>query len=241
MAIPRRAWIDAAIARALVGIAALVAVASSGCAGTPPPRPQPPFAASLPDWGARTWRLDAEKSSFFVEVPSSGVLSFLAHDHRLVVHRWAGEIAFEPEHPERTRAEIELATESLRDETPAIGEGSRRNLDEEILGEGIADAARHPRARFALERLEAIRLPGDPSSPRSLTARVRGVLDLHGARRPVEGAAAASWSDVELRVVGWVAVPLSAFGIERHRKLLGAIGNRDTVIAHFELTARRPR
>lgn len=238
--------------RAAFALAGALALAfASGCGGPPPPRPLPVFQAPAADLGPRTLRLDEAASSLVVEVPPSGVLAGLGHTHAEVVKRWGGVVSFDPAHPEATRGIVHAAVGSVRDETTTLAEDTRKKLDEETLGEGILDAAKHPRATFELERLLNVTPASAPADARTLgralepdgaahalVAHLRGTLTLHGEAHVVEGPVAASWSSGGVRVVGYFPLRLSQFGIARHAKLLGALGNRDVVIVRFDFVAR---
>ena len=126
---------------------------------------------------------------------------------------WRGDIAFDPEAPDRTRATVVVQTASLR-----MGSGV---LTRRATGPAMLDAASHPVIRFELRSLEP--LGGDRYS-------ARAEITMKGRTRPVS-------FPLDLRVTGDRAHLTGAFTLDRMDFGIGTTGAWNRLVGR-EVTVR---
>jgi polyisoprenoid-binding protein YceI len=132
---------------------------------------------------------------------------------------WSGEIVFDPDAVERTRATVTVQAASLR-LTPEAA--ARR-----AVGPGFLDAARHPTIRF---RLTSIRPLGGGRYD------ARADVTIKGRTRPVAFPVELDPAGGAARLTGAFTVDRAAFGIGGSGPFDRLVGRRATV--RFDLLAR---
>ena len=126
---------------------------------------------------------------------------------------WRGDITFDPEAPERTRATVLVQAASLRMRSSALTSRAR--------GSGLLDTARHPVVRFELRSLR-------PLGGSRYTARAE--VTIKGRTRPVS-------FPVDLRVTGDRAHLAGAFTLDRTEFGIGTTGAWNRLVGR-EVTVR---
>lgn len=143
---------------------------------------------------AAPWAVDREASRIELTVQALGG----SHSGRFA--DWDGDIVFDPDDPERTRAAIVVQSDSLR-MSPAAASGR-------ATGPAFLDASRHPVIRFDLRALEP--LGGDRYTARAL-------MTIKGVTKPVA-------FPVDLRVTGDRAHLTGALVLNRADFSIGTTG-----------------
>lgn len=126
---------------------------------------------------------------------------------------WRGDITFDPEAPERTRATVLVQAASLRMRSSALTSRAR--------GSSLLDTARHPVVRFELQSLR-------PLGGSRYTARAE--VTIKGRTRPVS-------FPVDLRVTGDRAHLAGAFTLDRTQFGIGTTGAWNRILGR-EVTVR---
>lgn len=126
---------------------------------------------------------------------------------------WRGEIIFDPEAPERTRATVLVQAGSLRMRSSALTSRAR--------GSNLLDTARHPVVRFELQSLRSL-------GGSRYTARAE--VTIKGRTRPVS-------FPVDLRVTGDRAHLAGAFTLDRTQFGIGTAGAWNRILGR-EVTVR---
>lgn len=166
-------------------------------------------AVQTPDWS-----LIKSDSSLSMEVRAFGSAQ------RGRFEDWRGDITFDPERPEATRADVVVRTASLRMTTNAATQAAQ--------GRDFLDAASHPTVRLQLRSLEAL-------GGARYTARAQ--VTIKGRSQPVS-------FPVELRVDGDRARMTGALVLDRTAFSIGTNGPLNSLIARqvtvrVSLAARR--
>lgn len=182
------------------------------------------------------WQLDSAGSELTVHVFKAGLFSGFLHDHLFVPQQWSCTVEFDPAHLEAFRAQLSVATASLRDNQPKLSAEDKAKVESQVAGPEVLDSARFPEIRFTAERLAA---SGGNSD--ELQATVSGKLSLHGITRPLEFPVRV-WRRGDARVVlGKVSFNQSDFGISPLSKAGGAISVEDKVLVDFALRLQPAR
>ncbi len=191
-------------------------------------------ASAQPD--ASRYQLDSAGSELTVHVFKSGLFSGFLHDHLFVPQQWSCTVEFDAAHLEAFRAQLSVATASLRDNQPKLSAEDRAKVESQVASPEVLDATRFPEIRFTADRLVA---SADKSE--EFQGTVFGKLSLHGVTRPLEFPVRI-WRRGDARVVlGKVSFNQSDFGIAPLRKAGGAIAVEDRVLVDFALRLQPAR
>lgn len=180
--------------------------------------------------------LDSDPSSGTIVVlaTKTGLLSSLAHDHRLVAGQWRTEIRYDVEGSGTVEVLVVVDAGSLHESTPRLGETARAIVDREVAGADVLDAKKYPEIR--------IRGTGvlDPR-PRGEEVRegvLRAELTLHGTTRPLVVPFRVQASGGGFRAIGNVTVRQTEFGMTPYSTAMGTIGVDDELRIEFDLLLR---
>jgi len=191
-------------------------------------------ASAQPD--ASRYQLDSAGSELTVHVFKSGLFSGFLHDHLFVPQQWSCTVEFDAAHLEAFRAQLSVATASLRDNQPKLSAEDRAKVESQVASPEVLDATRFPEIRFTADRLVA---SADKSE--EFQGTVFGKLSLHGVSRPLEFPVRV-WRRGDARVVlGKVSFNQSDFGISPLSKAGGAIAVEDRVLVDFALRLQPAR
>jgi len=183
--------------------------------------------------------VDPEASEIRLLVYRAGPLARFGHDH-VIAGRVRGEI-----HAGVGAAasgfRLEVPVESLVVDAPAVraeeggefatdvSEPARRDTRENMLGEGVLDAANH-----SLIRIDSLALVGPRWNP-TVLARVT----LRGSTRDLRFPAAVIQQDALITVVASFRVRQSDFGVTPFSTLGGGLQVRDMIDVRIRVVARR--
>lgn len=180
-----------------------------------------------------TWPIDTSKSEVVVHVFRAGALSPSLHNHAFVPEHWSGNLAFDPQAPERSSVEVSLDAASLRDQEPELSAKDRATVEQQVHSPRILDTQRYPDIRFTADRLEDLhRLDAQ-----HIQGVLIGSLELHGQKQPLRIPIEATWGSQGLDATGNVSFLQSEFGISPYKKFLGAIAVQDRVRVDLKIHA----
>jgi len=191
-------------------------------------------ASAQPD--ASRYQLDSAGSELTVHVFKAGLFSGFLHDHLFVPQQWSCTVEFDATHLEAFRAQLSVATASLRDNQSKLSAEDKAKVESQVASPEVLDATRFPEIRFTADRLV-------PSADKSeeFQGTVFGKLSLHGVTRPLEFPVRV-WRRGDARVVlGKVSFNQSDFGISPLSKAGGAIAVEDRVLVDFALRLQPAR
>lgn len=197
-----------------------------------------PAEAGMPTGGA-LYEIDAQASEVRLLVYRDGPLARFGHNH-VIVGQVQGEVrAGGAAAASGFRLEIPVASFAVDPPAARAEEGAefaaqvsaeaRLGTHENLLGEQVLDAARHPHIR-----IESVLLIGPRWNP-AVTARVT----LRGVTRDLRFPAAVFERDEWLAVVASFTITQSAFGIEPFSALNGGLRVRDALDVRIRVIARR--
>lgn len=194
----------------------------------------PALAAAAPV----TYRIDPAGTELLALTRPAGFLSGFSHPHVIAARGATGEVIHDAEAPEGDRVTVEVRTERLENDDPALrarlgmkslGEEDRRKVGEALRAADQLDVARYPRIRFtstAVGRLE------------DGLVEVTGTLELRGVTAEVRLPVRVEVRDGVLRGEGTLRITHRQFGFKPVSAAAGAIRNADEIELRLLLVAR---
>jgi len=190
--------------------------------------------------GPQPYGLDAGASHVYVVTHRTGLLSFLGHEHAILVSDWTGGVCWSPDTPIGGRGWIRADARTLTIDSDSgralagLGSGPSpgqvRSIQRKMLDADHLDVVGYP--EISLDSLAVVRSEGD-------RLEARGVLQLHGVSRPVEVSLRAAPAEAAaFRLTGVLTISQRAFGIEPE-SIAGVVKASDKVDIHFDLLATR--
>ena len=187
------------------------------------------FALEVAEPEGTRFEIDLEKSRIEVRTGSSGVLSALGHDHRLMVRRFSGKVEREAA-PEAWTLALEVESDSLAvvdDES----QKDRAEIEKEMNAK-VLEVKKFPAIRFHARRPGAGAREGEER-----TVDVDGELEIHGRKKQVRVPVKLTLHAGTLRATGKVRLKLSDFGVERTSAGGGTIKVADEIDVSFDVIA----
>ncbi len=127
--------------------------------------------ACMPRANAQPRAIDTAKSSMTVHVYKAGVFSAFGHDHEISAPIASGSVDVE-----KRKVELHATAGALRVQDPKVSDKDRGEIQANMLGADVLDAANHPEISFQSTGAEAAGAGA---------WKVTGNLKLHGATQPV--------------------------------------------------------
>ena len=181
------------------------------------------------------WSVDVAQSRLTVKVLPAGLLASTLHTHFFQPENWSGQIAWDPNHPQRVRVAMRIAADSLRDHQPKLSAKDVAKVESQVRGAEILDAARFPEILFEAVRLEAAELPAGATG--EFRGRLAGRLTLHGQSHPLEFPIQGRVAGGRLEASADASFKQSDFGIKPYSTALGTIAVRDQITLEIALVA----
>lgn len=183
----------------------------------------------------RVFRVDPGQGMFRVETARGGLFGVFAHDHLVEASRYAGEIRFDPDAPERASVWVEVPAEALTVRDPGVKRDVLRKIESTMKSPRVLDVEHYAKIRFESSSVR----PKSNAGDRRL--EIAGRLSLHGTVR-----------DVVLPVTFWTIgdtchaeaetwLRQTDYGIQPYSAGLGTIRVRDEVRVSFHLVGDRVR
>lgn len=185
--------------------------------------------------GREAYVVDTGASRVRVHVERAGLLGFLGHDHEVEAPLAEGRLEVDPADPEASRVDLRWDASAL-----AVVPGTEPAQDipaveKQMRGPEVLDALAHPGIRFwSFE----VRVEEAPPGAGRWRLRVKGGLELKGARHTVEVPLEVRRVDDALVTTGEVELRLSRLGV-RPPSVGGLVKVSDKFRITFELRARR--
>lgn len=201
----------------------------------------PLTAAAPPSSEPASYELVPASSHLFVTIaPDEGRLfSRFSHHHVVRATEWTGTVLLDPAAPEACQVRVRVAVSGLEADEPELrrklgfgelGERDRRQVMEEMRGEGQLFAERYPEITF-----ESDRCASGPSGE----VRVAGALRIRGKSKRVEIPLRVALEEQRLKAEGELVVQHRDFGFEPYSAALGAIANGEDLHFHLRIIGRR--
>jgi hypothetical protein len=162
--------------------------------------------------------VDLPHSHLTVYVYKQGLFSFLADNH--VINAPIADASFDPQSKSIV---LRVDANQMRVLDPRLSAGKRANVQSNMLGPQVLDAAKYPRIEFRSTSIEN-RANG--------VLHVDGNLELHGQTRPISFDAAPGENGA---FTGSANVRQTDFGITPIRIAGGAVSVRDDVRVEFTI------
>ncbi len=200
------------------------------------PAPQALLAAALlallPRPGAAApFTADASSDHIVVHAVKAGLLSGLAHDHRLVAERWRADVGWDLEGSGAFELRIVVDASSLRETATRLGEGSRALIGREVAGPEVLDAGKFPEIRVRAAGV----LVSPPRGEEEREGELRAEVTLRGETRPLPVAFRLTASGAGFRARGIVLLRQTDFGMRPFTTAMGTIGVDDELRIEFDL------
>jgi polyisoprenoid-binding protein YceI len=187
---------------------------------------------------ARQYDFVPAESRIYVVTHRSGLLSFLGHEHAVLVQDWSGELCWTEDSPARGRGALRADARTLvidSDSARAIAglgggpsAGQLRTIRRKLIDADHLATEQYP--SIALDSVIVVTTGSDRWV-------AEGLLTIRGVTRPVRVPFTVGQSDgAALRLSGTLPVLQSAFGI-RPESIAGVVRVSDRVDIHFELVA----
>jgi hypothetical protein len=230
--------------------ATLLALGLAGCPAprrAAPPSVPPPVPGEVPERiapaspGATRYRVSGNESLVVVLVNRGGALAALGHNHVIASHTLGGVIDLR-EPATATTFELHLPVAGLTVDEPGLRSGrgpdyasevadsAREGTRDNMLGEGVLDAARHPEIV-----VRAVSLAG---GPRNFSARL--AVNVRGVRHELAVPVQVDRPDADrLHVTARFPVAQSDLGLVPFSAMLGALRVEDLLGVEVEINARR--
>ncbi|HLN59483.1 MAG TPA: YceI family protein, partial [Thermoanaerobaculia bacterium] len=181
------------------------------------------------------WKLDVAESRLTVKVIPAGLLGSTLHMHFFQPENWSGEIAWDPNHPERVRVGVRIAADSLRDHQPKLSGKDIARVERQVRDAKILDAARFPEILFEAARLDAAELPSGASG--EFRGNLSGTLTLHGQSHPLQIPIQGRVTADRLEANAAVTLRQSDFGIKPYKAVLGTVAVKDEITLEIQIVA----
>lgn len=204
---------------------ALLGLALNPMTAAVPPPAVPALAVARPL--AKTYTIVPAKSSFTVFVGKAGALSFLAHDHDIVVRSFSGRVVVPEAGAVQGSLELDIDAKSLT-VLDKVSEKDRAEITKS-LNDAVLETARFPKITFRSVGVSNV-------NGTSLT--VNGDLTLHGVTKRIAVPVTVSTTAQQLRATGKYILKQTDFGITPYSAAAGAIKVKNEVVLSFNLVAR---
>ena len=189
---------------------------------------------------AEGWSLDLEHSELVVKVWKTGAAAGLAHDHVIRATRVTGTASLaDAASPRSLSLQLSVEVASLvpdEPETrkrygvtgPAVPEGDRARVKENMLGDEQLEATKFPTITFTSKQV---------SSAPDGSLECLGELTLHGVKKELRFPITVKTGEQRIEGHAQVKLKTSDFGVKPYSAALGLIRNQDDVelVVHVAL------
>jgi polyisoprenoid-binding protein YceI len=187
----------------------------------------------MPGPVATSYQLDSSSSRFTVRAFAGGMLSALGHSPTLAIRHFSGEIAFNPDAPDRGGLRMEIQADSL-EVTDDIKSSDRREM-QDTMNRDVLKIEQYPSITFESKSTSVDKI-GDGR----FKVALNGNLTLRGVSRNVPVIAQVTTSgELLLRASGEFSILLSDYGIPPVSVAGGALKLKDELKFSFDIVARR--
>jgi len=180
---------------------------------------------------------DASTGAIVVHAAKAGLLSGMAHDHRLLAGRWNATVEWDPGGSGSVDALVVVDASSLHETTTRLGEASRARVDREVASPDVLDARRYPEIRIHATGV----LAAAPRGEEEREGELRAEVTLHGVTRSIPVPFRVRSKGAGLQASGKVMLRQTDFGMVPFTTAMGTIGVDDELLIEFDLLLRPAR
>jgi len=189
----------------------------------------------LADAEPEAFLVDPEASQVRIHLGRAGLLKFMGHDHTIDAPIAQGQVAVDPADPTRSLVDLRWQAALLAIVPGTEPEKDVPEVEERMRGPEVLDVERHAEIRFWSFEIQIEE--ADPAAGR-WRLRVRGGLELKGARHTVEIPLDVRRRGDEITATGEVRLRLRDLGVEPP-SVAGVVKVSNDFRVSFEVRARR--
>lgn len=179
-----------------------------------------------------SYTFGAPRSSVEITVYKEGLFSAFGHNHLIAAKDFSGAVRFDPGKIESSSVTLRVVAKSLTAIDPGESASDRQQVQATMLGEQVLDAPRYPEISFHSTRVTQAQRHGS-----GWRVTVAGMLQLHGAERPVTFPLSVRLANGELIAEGEASLLQSDYGITPIKIAGGAVKVKDRLRIHFSIHA----
>jgi polyisoprenoid-binding protein YceI len=182
---------------------------------------------------ARSYTVDASRSSATIEVGKSGVFSFAAgHTHEVLAPAMTGTIAVDVDDPAHSSVRVTIDASALKVTGKGESAGDVPKVQETMSGAQVLDVQRHPTITFASTSVAITNHTGA-----TLDAMVTGQLTIRSVARTISVPVSVRLEGNTLTATGRFPVTQTAYGM-KPVSVGGVVSVKDTVNISFTIVGR---
>ncbi len=182
---------------------------------------------------ARTYKIVASESSFWVFVPKTGLLSGLAHDHEIGVKSFTGKIVVPEAGASGGSLELDIDAQSLAVLDKKPSEDDKKKIYNSMHNE-VLESAKHPKINFKSVSVSDLKQTGGENYSFTLN----GDLTLHGVTKRIAFPVSLTINAQQLRAEGKYTLRQTDFGIKPYSAAGGTIKVKNEITVNFNIVAR---
>lgn len=190
-------------------------------------------AGSVNAQNARTYKIVAGESSFWIFVPKTGLLSGLAHDHEIGVKSFTGKIIVPEAGAIGGLLEMDVDAQSLAVLDKKPGEDDKKKIYNSMHNE-VLESAKHPKINFKSVSVNDLKQTGSDNYSFTLN----GDLTLHGVTKRIAFPVSLTINAQQLRAEGKYTLRQTDFGIKPYSAAGGTVKVKNEITVHFNIVAK---
>jgi polyisoprenoid-binding protein YceI len=189
--------------------------------------------AAIVRGAARSYTIDASRSSATIEVGKSGVLSFAAgHTHEVLAPAMTGTIAVDVDDPAHSSVRVTVDAAALKVTGKGESAGDVPKVQETMSGTQVLDVRRYPTMTFASTSVAIKSHTGA-----TLDALVSGQLTIRGVTRAISVPVSVRMDGNALTATGRFPVRQTEYAM-KPVSVGGVVSVKDTVNISFTIVGR---
>lgn len=179
-----------------------------------------------------TYTFAPSNSSIEIDVYKEGLFSAFAHNHLIQTKDFSGTAQFDSGKLENSSVVLRVAAKSLTVIDPGVSASDRQQVQATMLGGDVLDVARYPEIAFHSTGVTQVQRQGT-----GWRLTLSGVLQLHGAQKPITLPLTVQIQNVQLLAQGDAFILQTDFGIAPVRIAGGSIKVKNRLHIHFDIHA----
>jgi polyisoprenoid-binding protein YceI len=191
-----------------------------------------PEQAAKKSSGPLHYKVDPQKSRFWVTTGSSGIFGAFGHNHKIVIPGFSGDVTFDPVDLSTASLQLKIDSSSLFVEANDPKEEKDKPKIEEAMREKVLEVAKFPDVTF-----RSTEVSGNPAGQDEFEATIHGDLTLHGVTRNIPVIAKVTLGKDELTARGGFKIKQTGYEIKPVSVAGGAVKVKDEIQLSFEMAA----
>jgi polyisoprenoid-binding protein YceI len=185
------------------------------------------------DQSAAVYKVDATRSRIEITVLKAGLFKAIGHDHKIEAKSFSGDVRFNSSNIGDSSVTLKIESGSLVVlDDPNLSEKDRKEVQANMLGVKILNAAEFPLITFRSTRVSDIAHTGEDFT-------LTGTLDLHGVGKEITFPMHVHREDNLLRTTGMLTISQTGFGIKPFKGAAGTLRLKDEIKMNFYIAAER--